>query len=69
MANHISPWETLEREQAEKSRAAFEARSDFQELITQAAARGFRRITLAEQLKPSDVNAYNWRGGVWIKNQ
>lgn len=64
---HISPWEIYAREEAEKSRAAFEADSNFSELIAEAAKRGYRRITLLEQLQPGSVDAYTWRGGVWVK--
>ena len=68
MAEHIDPWDALKREELEKSRAAFEAHPDFRELVAEAAVRGFRRITLAEQM---DVNpdAFTWRGGVWMKSQ
>lgn len=64
---HISPWEIYAREKAEKSRAAFEAAPNFAELIAEAAKRGYRRITLLEQLDAGSVDAYTWRGGVWVK--
>lgn len=67
MADHISPWDVLHREEVEQSRAAFEARTDFSELVSEADLRGFRRITLMEQLDPGTADAHTWRGGVWVQ--
>ena len=67
MADHISPWDVLHREEVGQSRAAFEARTDFAELVSEADRRGFRRITLMEQLDPGTADAHTWRGGVWVK--
>jgi hypothetical protein len=50
----------------ESSRAAFEARTDYQDLVAQAAELGYRRITLYEQMNPGSADAYSWRGGVWV---
>lgn len=50
-----------------QSRAEFEASPGFAELVSEAARRGYRRITATEQLDPGRVDAYAWRGGVWIE--
>ena len=67
MSEHICGWDLLRRKEYEQARAAFEARADYDQLVSEAAARGFRRITLGEQLNQT-VDAYLWRGGVWVKN-
>lgn len=67
MNEHITGWELLRREELERARAAFEARSDFGDLVAEAARRGYRRITLAEQMDSGFHDAYTWRGGVWIR--
>jgi hypothetical protein len=64
----IDAWELQRLRDIESSRAAFEARPDYAELIEQAAQRGFRRISLWEQMEPGKVDAYQWRGGVWVKD-
>lgn len=69
MDNGISPWDLSREAELAKSRAAFEASPDYAALVAQAAARGFRRITLHEQLNPLGVDAYSWRGGVWVKSE
>jgi len=68
MRNHITGWDLMARADAEKSRAAFEARSDFASLVAEADKRGYRRISLHEQLEPGRVDAYTWRGGVWVRH-
>lgn len=68
MADYISPWDIQRREELELSRAAFEANPDFSSLVAEAERRGFRRITLSEQLDRCRSDAHTWRGGVWVKN-
>jgi hypothetical protein len=67
----IYSWDLLQADEYVRSRAVFDARPDFAELVAEADRRGYRRITLAEQqhnlLRPCDV--YNWRGGVWVKKE
>jgi hypothetical protein len=60
-------WGMARMREIAQSRAEFEARTDFAELVSGAARRGYRRITAPEQLDPGRVDAYAWRGGVWIK--
>jgi hypothetical protein len=63
----VSAWEDARVSELRRSRAAFEAREDFTELVAEAGRRGFRRVTLIEQLNPGSVDAYAWRGGVWVR--
>ena len=63
---HIDAWDAMRRRDFEDSRATFEARPDFAELVAAAAARGWRRITLDEQMDCGMADAYLWRGGVWV---
>jgi hypothetical protein len=67
MADHLCPWRVQHRAEVEASRAAFEARHDFAELVAEADRKGYRRIELFEQLEPGTADAYTWRGGVWVK--
>lgn len=67
MSDHISPWDVARRAELEQCRAEFEARPDFHELVAEADRRGFRRITLTEQMSPGQSDAFTWRGGVWVK--
>lgn len=67
MSNESDSWVTKARMDFERGRAAFEAAPEFQSLVAAAAERGFRRITLAEQLNAGEVEAFSWRGGVWVK--
>lgn len=62
----ISPWELQRRADIATSRAAFEARPDFDELITTAKSQGYRRITENEQIF-GGVDAFMYRGGVWVE--
>lgn len=59
--------DTYWRESFERSRDAFESRPDYAELVAEAARRGYRRITLGEQMDTGSADAYQWRGGVWVK--
>jgi hypothetical protein len=63
----MTAWELMEYEQLQASRAAYEQRPDYHGLVAEAARRGYRRIRLSEQLEPGKVDAYSWRGGVWVK--
>lgn len=58
-------------ERIKHSRAVFEARPDYEELIAEADRRGFRRITLYEQMDIGwfIANSYSWRGGLWVKKE
>lgn len=67
MDGAITGWDILRREDIERSRAALEARPDYADLVAEAAKRGFRRITAAEQMEPGSADAYQWRGGVWVR--
>lgn len=49
------------------SRKEFESAEIYSELVAEAARRGFRRISLSEQLHTNDTRAYSWRGGVWVR--
>lgn len=69
MSAAVNPWGELRRSEVLTARAAFEARDDFAALVDEAGRRGFRRITLGEQMEPHGVDAYAWRGGVWVKAQ
>jgi hypothetical protein len=62
-----SGWDLLRRAEAEAARTAFENHPDFSVVVADAAARGFRRITLAEQLDGGKADAYSWRGGIWVR--
>ena len=68
MSEYVTGWDLMATAAAEKSRLAFEARSDFKELVAAANQRGYRRISLHEQVDPTGVDAYTWRGGVWVRN-
>lgn len=68
MDDYLSAWDSFARRDFEASRATFEARPDFADLMAEAARRGFRRITLAEQCDTGCVDAYMWRGGVWVRD-
>jgi len=50
----------------ERSRAEYEAHPDFASIVAEAERRGYRRITLAEQVETGSADAYSWRGGVWV---
>lgn len=67
MEDHICPWRVQHRAEVEKSRAEFEAQTGFTELVAESGRRGYRRITLSEQLDLGGVDAYSWRGGIWVK--
>jgi len=68
MIEYKTGWDWMRTQEFEKSRAAFESQTDFATLVDEAAKRGFRRITLAEQIDTGSADAFSWRGGVWIKN-
>ena len=36
-------------------------------LVAEAASRGFRPITLTEQMDCGKIDAYEWRGGIWVR--
>lgn len=65
----VTQWDLQRRAELELSRAAFESSSNFVELVAEADRRGYRRITLAEQMDPGCVDAYSWQGGVWVKKE
>jgi len=67
VSDHSDPWIEYRRQEIRATRTEFEARPDFDALVAEARARGFRRITEAEQLEIPCSDAYTWRGGVWIK--
>ncbi len=67
MAEHTCGWDLLRQAELQASRTAFEARTDFASLIAEATRRGYRRITMSEQIDPGHADAYTWRGGVWVK--
>lgn len=67
MTTHVTGWDLQRAGELQQSRAAFEARPDYPELLQEAASRGFRRITLSEQMERASAGAYNWRGGVWVR--
>jgi hypothetical protein len=50
----------------ERSRAEYEASPNFAANVAEAARRGYRRITLSEQVDTGSADAYTWRGGVWV---
>ena len=50
----------------ERSRAEYEASPRFAENVAEARKRGYRRITLGEQIDTGSADAYTWRGGVWV---
>ena len=66
-AAHVDPWQQLRAAEFEAARAEFEARPDFAALVAEAASRGFRPITLTEQMDCGKIDAYEWRGGIWVR--
>jgi len=67
MSEYTTGWDWMHFHEFEKSRAAFESHPDFAALVDEAKKRGFRRITLTEQIATGSADAYTWRGGVWVK--
>jgi len=65
--NFVCGWDELWRKQFTKSNAEYRARPDYDALVAEAAQKGYRPITLAEQMDTGSVDAYTWRGGVWVK--
>lgn len=66
MTTHVTGWDLQRARELQHSRAVFEERPDYPELLQEAASRGFRRVTLSEQMERAS-GAYNWRGGVWVR--
>jgi len=69
MGEVTTGWDWMHLQQFQKSRSAFESRPDFAAIVDEAKKRGFRRITLAEQIETGSADAYSWRGGVWVKDK
>jgi hypothetical protein len=64
---YVDPWQSLRAAEFAASNAAYQAQPGFAALVAEADARGFRPITLTEQMDCGRVDAYSWRGGVWVR--
>ena len=58
--------ELLLRAKYIKSSQEYRSHRDYPDIVASALARGFRPITLNEQMSRG-VDAYTWRGGVWVQ--
>ena len=62
----LDAWAMLRMEEFKATGEAFRAQPGYAALASEAAALGYRPITLWEQMS-AKADAYSWRGGVWVK--
>lgn len=65
--SYISGWDVLWRNRFTERSKEYRARPDYESLVAYAAQKGYRPITLEEQMDTGSVDAYTWRGGTWVK--
>ncbi len=65
--NYIDGWEQLWRDRFKQSSADYRSQSHYPDLVQEARRRGFRPVTLSEQMDCGRVDTWSWKGGVWVK--